>query len=93
MELLKENHWEFMIRFSKRQLTSLAKILNSAKKNSVQIAGQPMYRERWQTFYWENNLHDGFAGDLKIHLVGCTKHYQEVDKLTGEIKDCYTHYE
>ena len=88
-ELLRENHWEFMIRFSKRQLTSLAKILNSAKKNSVQIPGQPMYRERWQTFYWENNVHDGFAGDLKIHLVGCTEHYQEVDKLTGEIEECY----
>lgn len=89
MELLRENHWEFMIRFSKRQLTSLAKILNSAKKNSVQIPGQPMYRKRWQTFYWENNLHDGFGGDLKIHLVGCTEHYQEVDKLTGKIEERY----
>ena len=89
MELLRENHWEFMIRFSKRQLTSLAKILNSAKKNSVQIPGQPMYRERWQTFYWENNVHGGFSGDLNIHLVGCTEHYQEVDKLTGKIEDRY----
>ena len=89
MELLRENHWEFIIRFSKRQLTSLAKTLNSAKKNSFQIPGQPMYRERWQTFYWKNNLHDGFGGDLKIHLVGCTEHYQEVDKLTGKIEERY----
>ncbi len=90
MELLKASQWEFIIRFSKKQLKSLAKILNSAKKYSFQIPGQSMYRERYQTFYWENNLHDGFSGDLTIHLVGCMEHYQEVNKLTGEIEDKYS---
>ena len=89
LELLNKNHWEFIIRFSKRQHKSLAKILNSAKKYSVTLPDQPMHHGRYQAFYWENNINGGFSGDLIIQLVGCTERYQEVNKLTGEIEEKY----
>jgi len=90
IELLKANRWEFIIQFSKRRSTALAKKLDATKPDRFTVPGQPMYRRRQQQFYYTNDVNEGFSGDLMIHLVGCAEHYQEVNPLTGDIEDRYS---
>jgi len=90
MGVLHENNWEFIIRLPKRKLTDFAKQLNKRKSMRMEIPGQPGYRKRKQEFYWENNITYGYEWQLNLSLVGCLERYQEVDKKTGKIVECFS---
>lgn len=92
MDILKENKWEFIINLPKNKFTKLAKIINHEKRFSVPAPEQEFWRERKQEFYWKNNLDDDEARDLKVHLVGCSEEYEDVDSNTGEIKKLYSEH-
>jgi len=83
--ICQENGWEFMITLPHRKLKYLYETLSANKKNRQEIPGQPYYRNRYQTFYWENNIYTGLDAD--IHVVGCLEKYETVDKKTGKIYD------
>jgi hypothetical protein len=56
LEQLHNNHWEYVITFSKNKLTYFSKLLNLKKETAQSIPEQPYYRERQQEFYWYNNV-------------------------------------
>jgi hypothetical protein len=82
---LHNNHWEYVIHFSKDKLKLFTKLLNSRREQAQSIPGQFYYRERDQEFYWYNDVPWGYDWQLKIHLVSCVEKWKEVDKKTGEI--------
>jgi len=90
MGVLHENHWEFIIRLPKRKLTDFAKQLNKRKPMRMEIPGQTGYRKRKQEFYWVNDVIYGYEWQLNLSLAGCLERYQEVDKKTGNIVECFS---
>ena len=92
MGVLQKNNWDYIIRLPKNKLQDLAKQLNEQKSNTRFIVGTDHYRNRRQSFYWENNLPYGYDWQLTIHLVGCDEHYRSVNKKTGEIEDHYSEH-
>jgi hypothetical protein len=85
LERLYNNHWEYVIQFSKEKLKYFAKLLNLKREKAQSIPEQPYYRERQQEFYWYNDVTWGYDWKLKIHLISCVEKWKEVDKKTGEI--------
>lgn len=92
MELLHNNHWEYIIRLPKKKLTDFAKYLDKNKSMSMPIPNQPAFRKRKQEFHWQNNITYGYEWQLTIHLVGCTEQYEDVDKKTGKIIPCFSEH-
>jgi len=90
LEILQGYQWEYMIHFSGKKLTDLAKILNTARETQQSLPDNPYYRGRAQTFHWYNDVKWGYNGQLTIHLVCCQENWQEVDKKTGEIITKYS---
>ncbi len=80
METCLNNNWEFMITLPATKLKNLAKVLNKNKETSQPIPGQHNYRERYQEFYWENNICYGVGYDLSINIVGCSEKYYIVNQ-------------
>ena len=62
MEILHDNHWEYIIRLPKKKLTDFAKYLDKNKSMSLPIPNQPAYRKRKQEFHWQNNIPYGMNG-------------------------------
>ena len=92
MDIAHKNHWEFVIRLPKKKLPDFSKYLNKRKAESVPIPGQPAYRERQQEFYWQNNITYGYEWQLTVHLVACFERYEDVDKKTGKIIQCFSEH-
>lgn len=90
MATCREKGWEFMIALPNRKLKYLYKALSANKSNRQEIPGQPYYRNRHQTFYWENNMYTGLNSD--IHVVGCLEKYETVDKKTGKIEEKHSEH-
>jgi hypothetical protein len=92
MGLLHQHHWQYIISLPRRKLIVFAKQLNQAKSLSETIPNQLAYRERLQTFYWQNDITYGYEWELTIHLAACMEHYYDVDKTTGEIIECFSEH-
>ena len=92
MDILHKNHWEYIIRLPKLKLPDFSKYLNKRKSMSASIPGQPAYRERQQEFYWQNNITYGYEWQLTVHLVACAERYEDVDKKTGDIIQCFSEH-
>ena len=92
MEILHNNHWEYIIRLPKRKLTDFADYLNNRRDTKMAIPGQAGYRERRQEFHWETDIAHGYEWQLTIHLVACTEEYEDVDKKTGKIIKCFSEH-
>jgi len=92
MGTLDEYRWEYIIRLPKRKLTDFATLLNKTKPMAMPIPDQPAYRKREQTFHWQNDISYGYEWQLSIHLVGCSERYNDVDKKTGEIIECFSEH-
>ena len=88
--LLHQYHWEYILRFSKRQLTDFAKLLNNQKPTQQPIPNQPAYRERKQFFHWQNDITYGYEWQLSVNLISCTEEYYAVNKKTGDIEPCFS---
>jgi hypothetical protein len=93
LEILHNNHWEYVIQFSKAKLKDFAKLLNSNKEEAQSIPEQPYYRERQQEFYWYNDVTWGYTWQLKIHLISSVEKWNEVDKKTGDIIVKYSQHQ
>lgn len=92
MDILHQNKWEYIIRLPKKKLKDFATYLDDKKPMSIPIPGQAGYRERQQEFHWENNITYGYEWQLNIHLVACTERYEDVDKKTGKIIQCFSEH-
>ncbi len=92
MGLLHQHHWQYIISLPRRKLIDFAKQLNQAKSLSETIPNQPAYRERLQTFYWQNDITYGYEWELTLHLAACMEQYYDVDKTTGEIIECFSEH-
>ncbi len=92
MDILHQNNWEYIIRLPKKKLKDFAKYLDKNKPMRTSIPGQAGYRERQQEFHWQNNITYGYEWQLNIHLVACTERYEDVDKKTGEIIQCFSEH-
>jgi hypothetical protein len=92
MEINSNNKWEYMISLPTRKLSGLTKQLRKNKNKKTMIPNQSHYRGRQQEFYWTNNISYGYTGNVKIHLVACSEHYDEVNKKTGEIERKFSEY-
>jgi hypothetical protein len=93
LEILHNNHWEYVISFSKEKIKKFAELLNSKREQSQSIPNQQYYRERQQDFYWYNDIIWGYNWQLKIHLISCIEKWNEVDKKTGEIIIKYSQHQ
>jgi len=93
LEILTQYRWEYVIQFSRNKLKNIAELLNSMKDTAQIIPEQPYYRERYQEFYWYNDVTWGYESQLKIHLVSCLEEWQEVDNETGEIIIKYSQHQ
>ena len=89
MEMMKSYGWEFIITLPRKKFTGFSKILNRESKYGIPAPDHKYWRGRRQEFYWQNNVFDDEARGLKIHLAGCLEEYEEVDRITGEIKKRY----
>lgn len=90
MDMLKNNQWEFIISLPNKKFPDYAEILNKEKKYGMPVPEKEYSRKRKQSFYWHNNLVDDEGYSLKIHLVGCTEEYEEVNLTTGEVEKHYS---
>ena len=93
LEILTQCRWEYVIQFSKNKLKNFAELLNSKKATAQTIPGKDYYRERFQEFFWYNDVIWGYALQLKLHLVSCLEKWEEVDKKTGEIIFKYSQHQ
>ena len=78
---LVKKRWEFVIKLPKK-LKTLHDRLRDKRSRSISIPKQHYYRERKQTFHWENNV--DYKGQT-MHLVACVDCWKEVDDGTQEI--------
>ena len=92
MSVMRENHWEYIIRLPKRKLIDFAKQLNARKPFSQSIPNQHHYRKRKQSFYWENDIIYGYELDLNINLIACFEECEEVNKKTGETEKRFSEH-
>jgi len=92
MGILHKNRWEYIINLPKRKLADFAKMLNAKRKSRVSLQNQNYFRKRKQSFYWENNIPYGYDCELNVSLVACFEEYEEVNKKTGEIEQCYSEH-
>ena len=88
MGILHDYHWEYIFSLAKKQHTALADMLRLNQSDRVSLPGQACYRERKQSFYWENDITYGYEWQLKINLLACLEVYDDVNKKTGEIIHC-----
>jgi hypothetical protein len=92
MGILHQNHWEYIINFSKNKLKNFAKILNKQRKSKSMVPGQPYYRGRRQEFYWKNNLEYGYDWELRVSLAACLERREEVNTKTGATEIKYSEH-
>ena len=92
MGIIHKNNWEHIIRLPKKKLKDFAKLLNKNKVMQQSIPNQPAYRNRKQSFHWANDIVYGYEWQLNIHLVACSEQYDQVDKKTGEIIECFSEH-
>ena len=90
MEMLHHYQWEYIIRLPKKKLTDLAKQLNKKRETSISLPNQEYYKNRKQSFYWENNIPYGSNWQLNINLVACFEEYKIVNAKTGKIEKCFS---
>ena len=83
--VLHQYRWEYVIQFSKNKLKTFSELLNLQRESAQTIPGQAYYRERYQEFYFYNDVAWGYENQLKIHLISCSEKWEEVDNETGEI--------
>ena len=88
MGILHDYHWEYIFALAKKQHTALADTLKLNQSDRISLPGQDYYRERKQSFYWENGITYGYEWQLKINLLACLETYNDVDKKTGKIIHC-----
>lgn len=86
--ILQDYHWEYIFALPKNKLTTLAGMLKDNQSERMSLPHQSHYRERQQSFYWENNVTYGYEWQLKINLLACLEIYEDVDKKTGDIIHC-----
>ena len=92
LKIVKTNRWETIIRLPKQKLTDYAKQLNAERPNRMPIPEHDFYREREQSFFWDNGICCGDDWDITVHLVGCLEKYQVVDRDNGEIVTVYSEH-
>jgi hypothetical protein len=91
--VLHQYRWEYVVQFSKNKLKTFAELLNLQRKSSQTISGQAYYRERYQEFYFYNDVAWGYENQLKIHLISCLENWEEVDNETGKIVLKYSQHQ
>lgn len=92
LKILLSYRWDFMIRLPAHKYEHINTILKSNKDNRQPIPGQPRFREREQTFYWENDIDFNISSEIKVHAICCHEKYEEVCEDTAKIKIVHTEH-
>jgi hypothetical protein len=90
MALCRHYHWHFMIVLPTKCLPSVWEEVQALKPRQQQPSKRQPWRGRQQQFWWVNDIdyyYDHDRQQLRVHVVGCDEHWQEVDPDSGEIVD------
>jgi hypothetical protein len=93
MDRCQRYQWPFMIVLPTKCLPSIWEKVHALKPPQAQH--RQSWRGRRQQFWWVNNItyrYDQGRQSLRVHVVGCDEHWQDVDPDSGEIVDQQTQH-
>jgi len=92
IKILLNYGWDFMIKLPAHKFEHINSLLKANKDNRQALPEQPRFREREQTFYWENDIDFNIKREIKVHAVCCHEKYEEVCEKTAKIRVMHTEH-